>query len=108
MSFHNEDDRFHAEPPNQPQINELQAYQTENGYTVAVSWQRGEENNSDLDFYEVSVGDVSTTRVKDTQDVVIVSSSPPENMLAEVRIIAISKCGARSAPASATTAISSQ
>lgn len=98
-----DDDHFPivAETPNQPQITELQAYQIGSAYAVAITWQRGAENNYDFDFYEVAVGGVAMTRVKDAQDVIVINSSPPEGMMVEVNVTTVSRCGARSVPASA-------
>ena len=85
-----------------PQITQLEAYQTNSSrYIVGLGWEAGEEN-SDLTFYEVRVDGV-ISRVQDTKEVVVMERPPPENV--SIQVTAVSQCGQRSDPASATTSV---
>ena len=68
---------------------------------MRLRWSPGEEN-SDLSFYEVTVGGV-TTRVQDTEDTIFVDQAPPESVMA--RVVAVSKCGEQSEAATASTSV---
>ena len=47
--------------------------------------------------------DSAMSRVQDTREVVVMEGPPPENV--SVRVTAVSQCGQRSNPASATTSV---
>ena len=84
-----------VETPDEPRITVSEAYQIGSRVAVAMVWEAG-EMNSDLDFYEVEVGGV-TTLVQDTSSVIIIEDVAPASPI-EARVTVVNKCGQRSTP----------
>ena len=85
------------ETPNEPRITVSEAYLIGSSrVAVEMVWEAGEVN-SDLDFYEVVVGGV-TSFVQDTSSVTIIEGGMAPASLIEAQVTAVNQCGQRSTP----------